>query len=128
MSKFDVIVVGGGIVGASLALALTRADLSVALVEPQAPRTLPTDASWDTRIYTLSPGNAAWLAELGVWQSLAHERVTRVEAMRVYGDGARGELTFSAYDAGLRELAWTIENRMLQHALWRALESAAEGR
>ena len=36
-----------------------------------------------------------------------------------------GHLRFSAYDAGLRELAWTVENRALQHALWRELESAA---
>src|SRR5688500_15102959 len=106
MQNFDVIVVGGGLVGASLAQALVRADLDVALVEPQHPRPLPDDGAWDSRVYALSPGNVAWLHELAVWQRLAPDRVMRVEAMQIYGDQARGRLDFSAYDAGLRELAW----------------------
>jgi ubiquinone biosynthesis UbiH/UbiF/VisC/COQ6 family hydroxylase len=44
--------------------------------------------------------------------------------MLVYGDRAPGRLEFSAYDAGLRELAWTVENGRLQLALWQALEGA----
>lgn len=124
MQSFDTIVIGGGLVGSSLAVALARADLSVALVEPQPPSLIPDEGSWDSRVYALSPGNVAWLSELAVWQRLARDRVTRVEAMRIYGDQARGRLDFSAYDAGLRELAWIVENRVLQNALWEALGSA----
>ena len=123
---FDAVVVGGGVVGAATALALAHAELSTALLDPYEPGPVPADASWDSRIYTMSPGNAAWLGKLGIWQSLPAERLARVEAMQVYGDRARGHLRFSAYDAGLRELAWTVENRALQHALWRELESSAQ--
>src|SRR5262245_54083681 len=45
--------------------------------------------------------------------------------MRVFGDDARSRLDFSAYEAGLRELAFIVENRLLQHALWRALQRAS---
>ena len=120
----DVAIVGGGIVGAALALALEDAHASVVLIGPQSAGSRGERDGWDSRIYTVSPGNADWLAALGIWQALPQGRLTRVEAMRVFGDDGAAELSFSAYDAGLRELAWTVENRVLHDALWTALQSA----
>ena len=123
MQTFDVVIVGAGIVGASFALALKDAGLSVALVEPHPPQPLAHDGSWDNRVYTVSPGNAAWLRGLDVWTKVPAERLTRVEAMFVFGDQDSARLEFSAYDAGMRELAHVVENRELQNALWDALQS-----
>lgn len=123
LGTHDVAVVGGGLVGAALALALAQLDLSVALVEPHSPRPSAQGDSWDSRIYALSPGNAGWLAGLGVWQTVSPARIARVEAMRILGDREQAELGFSAYDAGLRELAWIVENSVLQNALWDALRA-----
>jgi 2-octaprenylphenol hydroxylase len=128
MEIFDVIVVGGGLVGASFALALEKADVSVALVEPQPPRAPAVDGSWDRRVYAISPGNAAWLSDLGVWPRLSPERLARVETMQIFGDEVRGRLEFSAYDAGLRELAWIAENAVLHHELWQRLKEAGHAR
>ncbi len=125
METFDVIVVGGGLVGASFALALERADVSVALVEPQPPRAPAPDGLWDRRVYAISPGNAAWHAELDVWPRVSPGRIARVEAMQIFGDAPRGRLEFSAYDAGLRELAWIVENSVLHHELWQRLKGSA---
>ena len=119
----DVIVVGAGLVGAALALALGRADLAVALVDPHAPPPAPAGAAWDNRVYAISPGNAAWLGELGVWPEVPPSRAERVEAMRIFGDRPAAKLEFSAYDAGLRELAWIVEGSALQNVLWTALRS-----
>ena len=121
MQRFDVIVVGGGLVGASCALALARTDISVALVEPQLPRPPRADGSWDSRVYAISPGNAAWLTGLDVWTQLPHDRMARVETMEIYGDQPRNRLEFSAYDSGLRELAWIVENSVVHDELWQAL-------
>lgn len=121
----DVIVVGGGLVGASLALALSEANVTVALVDPQGPPARLAPDSWDSRVYAISPGNAAWLETLGVWGSLPEQRMGRVDLMRIFGDRPPARLEFSAYDAGLRELAWILENNLLQVELWRALEDAA---
>src|SRR5574340_955257 len=120
--SFDVIIVGGGLVGASLALALEPSGLSVAIVEVLPPKPLPGDDSWDTRVYAISPGTAAFLESCGVWQVVPQQRVMPVEAMRIYGDDAASRLDFSAYDAGLRELAFIVENRLLQHAAWQCLQ------
>jgi 2-octaprenylphenol hydroxylase len=125
MQVFDVIVSGAGIVGAAFALALEGANVSVALIEPQPPRAPQSEPDWDSRVYTISPGNADWLATLGAWRAIAPDRLTRVEAMQVFGDRAPARLEFSAYDAGMRELAWVAESRELQRALWRTVEDAS---
>jgi 2-octaprenylphenol hydroxylase len=114
----DVLILGGGLVGLSLARALAGSGLELALIEPQPPRKSTHDAAaWDNRVYALSPGTVAFLEHCGVWSRLPQERVTRVEAMRIYGDDTRACLDFSAYDAGLRELALIVEGRPLQDAL-----------
>ncbi len=121
-NEFDVVIVGAGLVGLALARALAGSGLDLALVEPRPPRNeLPDDAAWDSRVYAVSPGSAAFLERCGAWQRLPPERVTRVEAMRVYGDGAGACLRFDAYDAGLRELAFIVEGGRLQHTLWAAV-------
>jgi len=123
--EFDVAVVGGGLVGLSLAAALQRAGLRLALIEPQPAKPVPADDSWDSRIYAVSPGTASFLDALGAWRQLPPERVTSVETMQIYGDDASARVEFSAYEAGLAELAFIVENRLLQRALWRAVDPGA---
>jgi 2-polyprenylphenol 6-hydroxylase len=117
----DVAIVGGSIVGASLALALADTHLSVVLIEPHPPSLPANDGSWDSRVYTFSPGNIEWLRQLDVWERMRLGRTARVETMAVFGDEHAGRLGFSAYDAGMRELAQVAENRELQAALWQKL-------
>jgi 2-polyprenylphenol 6-hydroxylase len=129
----DVLIVGGGLVGLSIARALAASGLELTLIGAPPQQGSAPDSSWDSRVYALSPGTAAFLERCGAWQRLPQERVTRVEAMRIYGDDARSRLDFSAYDAGLRELAFIVEGRALQTALWDAvrgqeLELAADWR
>lgn len=113
----DVAIVGGGLVGASLALALQPSALQVALIEPQAPAAAPVDGAWDSRVYAISPGNAAFLQDLGVWSRLDPQRVQRVETMAIAGDRRDSRLQFSAYDAGLPELAYIVESGAMQRAM-----------
>ncbi len=120
---YDVLIVGGGLVGASLAAALKSSGLSIALVEGQSPPTHSTDAPlWDTRIYAISPGSATFLEQCGAWSRLDLYRVQQVEQMRVFGDTG-AELDFSAYQIGAPELAFILENDALQHALWKGLRA-----
>lgn len=119
----DVAIVGAGLAGAALARAAR--GLSVALVAEKAAVPAAPAQGFDARVYAITPGNAAFLAGLGAWQRLPAERLTAVRAMRVFGD-ANSELDFDAYRAGVSELAWIVEDGVLQAALWDALV-AAEG-
>jgi ubiquinone biosynthesis UbiH/UbiF/VisC/COQ6 family hydroxylase len=113
----DVAIVGAGLVGLALAAALTRAGLSVAMVDRG--NIVAADAhedSWDTRVYAVSPGSAEFLRRLGVWQRIPPERIAPIEAMEVFGDDG-GQVRFDAYDLGERSLAWIVENRELNAAL-----------
>lgn len=120
----DVAIVGGGLVGSSLALALQASGLQVALVDPQPPCAEPASAAWDSRIYAVSPGNAEFLGSLGVWPRLDPQRLQRVEHMAISGDRREGRLDFTAYDAGLRELAWIVESGAMQRAMSAAIAVA----
>lgn len=116
--QFDVAVVGGGLVGAALACALRGAQVAlIAQERPAAPH-----AGFDARVYAISPGNARFLADLQAWQRMPEARITPVHAMRVHGDDGRSVIEFDAYRAGSSELAWIVEDGLLQDALWRSLE------
>lgn len=124
----DAAIVGGGLVGTSLALALQRAGLDIAVIDPQSPQVPPEAGAWDSRIYAISPGNVAFLESLGVWQRLDAQRVQRVEAMAICGDRPAGRLEFSAYEAGLRELAYIVEGNALLQALRAAIADTGQVR
>jgi ubiquinone biosynthesis UbiH/UbiF/VisC/COQ6 family hydroxylase len=120
--EFDVVIVGGGLVGASLAASLKSSGLKLAMIEGLSTPSLPTDPNdWDARIYAITPGNADFLRDCGAWQHLDLSRVQQVEEMRVFGD--RGsELDFSAYQIGAAELTFILESRQLQQAIWDELQ------
>jgi ubiquinone biosynthesis UbiH/UbiF/VisC/COQ6 family hydroxylase len=118
--KVDVAIVGAGLVGGSLAAALSGSGLAVALLDQAAPAEPAT--GWDSRIYTVAPSSIAFLRSIGVWQLLDPARITPIHRMRIFGDDGRSELDFSSYESGVAELAVTAESGRLAHAIWRRLE------
>lgn len=122
--SFDVMIVGGGLAGTALALALQRSHLKVALI--QAAQAMPTTESWDSRIYAVTPGNADFLRRLGVWDVLDQERIAPIHGMHIWGDDAMPAtapmLVFDAYTAGQSTLGFIAEERLLHAGLWQALD------
>ncbi|OWY39521.1 ubiquinone biosynthesis protein UbiH [Xenophilus sp. AP218F] len=116
--QYDVIVVGGGLVGAALALALDAAGKRVALLEGSQAAFGDLEQGWDARIYAISPANRAFLQRLDAWPG--SERLGVIAAMDVRGDNG-GRIEFAASDADAEALAWIAENRWLLAALWRRL-------
>ena len=123
-TDYDVVIVGAGLVGLALAPALARTGLSVALIDRGSLSEDAADAAtFDTRVYAISPGSAGFLRAIGAWQALHCERVAPIESMHVQGDGG-GSIDFSAYDLGERALAWIVEERELRAALIRTVRRA----
>lgn len=118
MHHFDLIIVGGGLAGASLAVALRDSRLRIALVESRPPQ---RPEGWDARIYAISPVNAAFLDGIGVWKHLDPGRVTPIRSMQVRGD-AGGSLEFSAFQTGVPDLGSIIESSLMACELWENLK------
>ncbi|MFZ1246974.1 MAG: UbiH/UbiF family hydroxylase [Azonexus sp.] len=114
MQQFDLIIVGGGLAGASLALALRDTPLRIALVENQPPR---RPDGWDARVYAISPANASFLESIGAWRHLDVSRMAPIRAMQIYGDGT-GQLDFSAFETGVSELGWILESSQMACEFW----------
>jgi len=110
--------VGGGPAGASLARAAHGLS-AVLVVHERRMAQLLAPSGFDARVYALSPGNMAFLQRLARFPT---ERLTPVHAMRIHGDGA-SHIEFDAYRAGVPELAWIVEDNVLQDALWDGLDT-----
>ncbi len=114
MQQFDLIIVGGGLAGASLALALRNTWLRIALVESQPPS---RPDGWDARIYAISPANIEFLDSIGAWRHLDAARVSPIRAMEIFGDGG-GVLSFSAYETGVPQLGCILESSLMACEFW----------
>ncbi len=117
----DVIVVGAGMVGAALALALARAGFDVAVIEPRAPKPWNARDDIDLRVVALAPSSIELLGRLDVWKSIRESRVCAYRAMHVWDALAPGELNFDAAAEGRSALGHIVENRLIQSVLWNAL-------
>lgn len=120
MKRHDVCVRGSGAVGRSLALALARQGLQVALQGSAAPP--PTGP--DVRAYALNAASVALLTELRVWDALPRDAATAVHDMHVQGDARGAHVDFSAWEQRQRELAWIVDAAALDAALADAVRFA----
>lgn len=119
--KSDVVVIGGGMVGAAAALGLAQAGFTVTVVENRKPR--PFDASQppDLRISAISASSVALLESIGVWKTLRHMRSAAYRGLETW-EWEASRVSFSAQELGIPELGYMLENEVLQLALWQHLE------
>ena len=118
MSRYDVAVIGGGVVGAATALGLAQAGFKTALLE-RGPGAQALDLStYDPRVYALAPGSSAYLERLGVWSRVLAARASAYQHMQVWEHHAEQPLRFSAPEAGVAMLGHIVENEVLLAVLW----------
>ena len=119
--SFDVAIVGGGMVGASLAVALAPLKLSVALIEA-IPHNATAQPSFDERTTALSNGSRRILETIGVWPAL-NELATPIAKIHVSDQGRFGFARIDAREQGLSAMGYVVPNRALGRALWSRLSS-----
>lgn len=120
-TAFDVIVVGGGMVGAATAVGFALQGLSVAVIEDKAPKPYAADEAIDLRISAIGCASVRLLERLGAWkhaQQMRHTPYRRLETWEQPGS----EVLFDAQSLGLPELGFMLENRVLQLALWQQMQ------
>ena len=114
---FDISIVGGGMVGAAIALALSQAGLQVALIEKQAPPEFVQDSAPDLRVSSINLASEAWLTALGAWQKLEQMRLCPYQRLQAF-ELPHSIVTFNAADIKRSHLGHIVENNLLQLALW----------
>jgi 2-octaprenylphenol hydroxylase len=129
--QFDVVIVGAGIAGSALAVALSGHGLMIALVEAQA---LPSSAlpqsknlqDFDPRVSALTPRSREFLSQLGAWDAIAAYRHCAYRHMTVWDAEGTGQIEFDRAEVGASELGHIVENRAIVRALLARVATAAD--
>lgn len=115
-TEFDIVIVGGGMVGASLAIALGNLPLKVALIEAVEFES-NTQPSYDDRTIALSYGSKRIFDTLGIWSRVEASGATAIQHIHISDRGRFGFSRLAAADAGVEAMGWVVENRALGQAL-----------
>jgi len=120
----DIVVVGGGMVGAAAALALSRAGFKTALVEARAPQPWQPQHEMDLRVVGLAPSSIQLLDDMDVWTSIREARSSAYSHMHVWDAESGASISFDAASEDRQQLGYIVENNLVQWTLWQALEAA----
>lgn len=122
-TEFDVIIVGGGMVGASLAVALAPLPLQIAVIEAFDPRQRGvSQPSYDDRSTAIANGSQQILETIGVWAGMAQD-ATAIRDIHISDRGHFGIGRISAVEEKVPALGYVVPNRAIGRSLWAALES-----
>lgn len=125
MSQFDITIVGGGMVGASLACALatSNSQLSIAVIDSMSPPEKPAMDSFDLRVSAITRASENILRNIGVWETIEGLRVSPYQDMHVWDSKGNGVVHFDCADLAEPSLGHIIENRVIQYALQQRLQT-----
>ena len=122
MKDWDVVIVGGGMVGASFALALRSTSLRVLLIESVSPDSA-AQPSFDERTTALGNGSRQIFETLGVWTAMAAD-ASPIRSIHVSDAGRFGVARLDAREQGVHAFGYVVPNRVIGRALWQALREA----
>ncbi|EPA3124180.1 3-demethoxyubiquinol 3-hydroxylase [Yersinia enterocolitica] len=118
--NYDVVVVGGGMVGAAAALGLAQTGWSVALLEHEAPQPFEVESVPDLRVSAIGCTSVSLLKQLGAWPQVQQMRYAPYRRLETW-EQPGSQVVFDAASLLLPELGFMVENRVLQLALWQQM-------
>lgn len=120
-NRFDVVVVGGGLVGAALACGLALQRFRVAVVERAEPAPFDPASEPDVRISAIGSASVGLLKQLDVWPRVEAMRCAPYRKLETW-EWQAAHVSFDAASLGLPELGYMVENSVLQRALWERMQ------
>jgi 2-octaprenyl-3-methyl-6-methoxy-1,4-benzoquinol hydroxylase len=121
MKKYQFSVVGGGMVGAAIALGLAKQGRNVALIEQCQPIAFDASQPMDLRISAISMASVQLLDELGAWNAIAAMRTCAYKGLETW-EHPSCITSFDAQELNLPQLGYMVENRLIQLGLWQQFE------
>ncbi|NLD14979.1 MAG: 2-octaprenyl-3-methyl-6-methoxy-1,4-benzoquinol hydroxylase [Gammaproteobacteria bacterium] len=120
----DIIIVGAGMVGSALALALQDSGLDVLLLDggPLKPAPFDPQDAFEPRVSALSAASRNLLTNLGAWEGILARRASPYRDMQVWDGSGTGSIHFSASSIQAEVLGHIVENRVVQDALLEQLQ------
>ena len=120
-AEYDVVVVGGGMVGAAAAIGLGQLGLNVAVIESRQPQAYESEQPLDLRVSAISVASELLLTRLGVMENLLTLRNAPYTGLETWElDGCL--TAFNAEQVGQTHLGYFFENRLIQLSLWQQID------
>jgi 2-octaprenyl-3-methyl-6-methoxy-1,4-benzoquinol hydroxylase len=113
-NEYDVLIVGGGMVGATLGCALGGSRLRVAVLEDAPPPAFAPQQPHDLRVSAVSIASASILKTVGAWKGVVSRRLCPFRRMRVWEE--KGDVEFKSEELNEPVLGYIVENRIIQLA------------
>ena len=123
-SRFDIVIVGSGIVGLSLANELINSDFSIAIVERTELKEIGEDDEASCRVSAINRSALKRFQQTGVLQSSLAKRICVFEKMFVWDQTGAGQIQFDSAELGVSELGVIVENNVLQQMLLGKIKAA----
>ncbi len=127
VQRADIVIVGAGLVGCSIALALSmeHPSLRIQLVEAGSfDAIVQSSSDYDNRVVALNQASVSFFERLGLWQQVLHIRACPYKSMAVWDGEGNGLMEFFASECQLSELGFIVENRILLGVLKASMHAA----
>lgn len=121
---YDIVIVGGGMVGAALACALARLPINVAVLDAFRPVLDWPPKDYDLRVSAITRASQRFFQAIGAWEGMAERRITPYSDMHVWDATGSGQIHFDAAEIAEPNLGHIIENSVIQAALLHTMEQA----
>lgn len=125
MISTDVVIVGGGCVGLTLALALANHDIKVTVIDGGPKEQLLTDSP-ELRVSALSHASEALFTRLDVWDDIVKTRVCPYQSMHVWEKDSFANIHFDSEQLSYSQLGYIVENKVIRNSLLNKLEKVGD--
>ncbi len=127
MNHYDVIIVGGGMVGLALAAKLKNSDLTIAVLDPKPIEKQWESGEYDLRVSAITRASENLFKQVNAWNYVAETEKLAYNKMSVWdGESTNGWINFDAHSMAQENLGHIIENRVLRRALYQSVENAKD--